>query len=178
MKNRIIKILAVFALIAGILSVLASYKQYCFDPAMWEALGGDPNESSSFIPIDDLNQRTEQAALTHPELFTDEFVAEVRAKYGMSGGGSPTASTPSASAPATSSGKGKSGKTQESKKITVYFTDLYGHVIGSSQVTAGTTIADSQFPKSVEDVDGHSFDKWDYDGKEMYHDYVLRALYK
>ena len=64
------------------------------------------------------------------------------------------------------------------QKNTVCFTNLYGHVIDSSQVTAGTTIADSQFPKSVEDVDGHSFDKWDYDGRVMTNDYVLRALYK
>lgn len=159
-------------------SYILTEKSFSIDPELWKAMGLDPNESSSLESYKgETEDQMEHALITHPELFdlNDPEAQAILQKHGISGG---SVSTPSASAPATSSGNGKSGKAQESKKITVYFTDLYGHVIGSSQVTAGTTIADSQFPKTVEDVDGHSFDKWDYDGKGVYHDYVLRALYK
>lgn len=166
-------------------SYILTEKSFSIDPELWKAMGLDPNESSS---LESYKGESEDQ-LNAVDLDGDGWITqeEIRAvnngtaasyKASKAASAAPAASTPSASAPATSSSKGKSGKTQESKKITVYFTDLYGRVIGSSQVTAGTTIADSQFPKSVEDVDGHSFDKWDYDGKEIYHDYIVRALYK
>lgn len=178
MKN-INKVLTILLSICTVIVILTA-KEYCLDHELWVILGGDPNAKpgdSSTVAPDDMQNRMENALITHPELFdlNDPEAQAILQKHGVSGGSAPASS---ASAPATSSDKGKSGKTQEAKKITVYFTDLYGHVIGSSQVTAGTTIADSQFPKSVEDVDGHSFDKWDYDGRVMTNDFIVRALYK
>lgn len=175
MKNSN-KVLAILLSICTVIVVLTA-KEYCLDPALWAAMGLDPNASSASLAPGEFEQRWNMAIQNHPELF--DLGGETANNPSVNSSNS--SASPSASTPATSSDKGKSGKsgkTQESKKITVYFTDLYGHVIGSSQVTAGTTIADSQFPKTVEDVDGHVFDKWDYDGKEMYHDYVLRAKYK
>lgn len=163
-------------------SYILTEKSFSIDPALWKAMGLDPNADSSW---ESYKGETEDQ-LNAVDLDGDGWITpeEIQAVNNGTAGSykankaAPAASTPSVTVPTTSSSKGKSGKAQESKKITVYFTDLYGHVIGSSQVTAGTTIADGQFPKTVEDIDGHSFDKWDYDGKEMYHDYIVRALYK
>lgn len=180
MKN-LNKTLAILLSICTVIAIF-TVKEYCIDPELWKAMGLDPNQQWYTEQYDgDMQNRMNSVDLDGDGWITPEEIQAVN--NGTAGSykankAAPAASNPSASAPAASSGKGKSGKTQEAKKITVYFTDLYGHVIGSSQVTAGTTIADSQFPKSVEDIDGHSFDKWDYDGKEMYHDYIVRALYK
>ncbi len=67
------------------------------------------------------------------------------------------------------------------EKLNVYFTDMYGHVIYTVQVTKGTTVGKTQFPKEVKDIrtrEGeYTFDKWDYDGRKVEHELIIRALY-
>ncbi len=151
-------------------------KVYNIDPEMWKAMGLDPNASSVSISVEEAEARMAQAARNRPDLFTDDFVQSV--------GGTPSGSS-SQSAPATSSGSqaqtktdGKKGEEKTSAKVTAYFTDAYGHVLGSSQITSGTTIGDNQFVKDVPDCDGKKFDGWDYDGRKLYHDIIVRANYK
>lgn len=96
-----------------------------------------------------------------------EYLAQQAAKS------SATASPSQATSPTSSN-----TATTPKEKVSVAFTDAFGNVLGMSEVTKGTDIAPSQFVKDVPDCDGKSFDKWDYDGSVMMHDYVIRALYK
>ncbi len=86
--------------------------------------------------------------------------------------------TTAAPAPKAATTSNKTEKPQSALQINVYFTNLYGNVIGVSQITSGTNIADSQFPVEVPECDGKIFDRWDYDGHALSHDYIVRAIYK
>ncbi len=75
-----------------------------------------------------------------------------------------------------------SQKTQK-EKVTAYFTDFYGTIVGSSKITKGTTIAKSQFPKKnpsdiVVENTIFTFDKWEYAGNVLDSDVIVKALYK
>ena len=168
MKKAILTILSI-AVFVGVIA-FGSSDTYCIDPEMWKAMGLDPNASSaSLSSMAELEARMAQAAQARPDLFTDDYVKSV--------GGTPSGSASSGSQ-ASNKTDGKKADKQEATKITVTFTNMYGNVLGSSQVTSGTTIEDSQFVKDVPDCDGKKFDSWDYDGKELYHDTVVRANYK
>ena len=93
-----------------------------------------------------------------------------------------TPANPSAPAtPATPKSDNSGNKQPTAQKITVTFTDLFGKAIGSVKVTVGTDVAKSQFPETVEDIEHNGtvyvFEKWDYDGRLMYHDTVIRGMY-
>ncbi len=64
------------------------------------------------------------------------------------------------------------------EKVKVWFTDAVGHVLGSAEITKGTTIGKNQFVKDVPDFDGAKFFAWAYDGKAIEHEVIIRALYK
>ena len=100
--------------------------------------------------------------------------AEWRAQQANKGQGSASAQPAAASAPNTTA----SAPATPKEKLTVYFTDAFGNALGSSQVTKGTTIAESQFVQDVPECDGKTFDHWDYDGRVIEHQYIVRALYK
>ena len=70
----------------------------------------------------------------------------------------------------------KASKPKE--KVTAYFTDATGKVIGSSKITKGTDIAKNQFPAEVKDCNGKKFDHWDYDGHVLLEDTIVRAIFK
>lgn len=177
--SKIVKLLSLATLIGFIgLIGISGVKEYCLPWDLWNAMGGDPSGFSVLPSQADAEARMENALINHPELFdlNDPEAQAILKKHGKTGGGSTPAAPASPSAPAQPGGKAD-GKQTAAVKVTVYFTDSHGRVIGSSQVTAGTTIADSQFPKTVEDVDGKTFDKWDYDGKVMTNDYIVRAIF-
>ena len=64
------------------------------------------------------------------------------------------------------------------ENLMVYFTDENGRVIGTSQVTKGTTVAETQFIQEVPECNGKAFDHWDYDGRVIEHQFIIRAVYK
>ncbi len=91
----------------------------------------------------------------------------------------PATPTQPASAP-TQTPKTTPTKTPEApkEKVKVWFTDAVGHVLGSTEITKGTTIGKNQFIKDVPDFDGAKFFAWAYDGKAIEHEVIIRALYK
>ena len=155
--------------------ILRSSKVYNIDPDMWKAMGLDPNASSAVVP--DL-----EARFNSLDLDGDGFIDPVEVQAVNNGtaasykSGSSSASSQSATSTPKDTGKGE--KAQKNVKITVYFTDLYGHVIGSSQITSGTSIGEKQFATDIPDCNGKKFDSWDYDNRELFHDTIVRANYK
>lgn len=91
-----------------------------------------------------------------------------------------TATKPAAQAqPKTTTTPKETKSTEQTKeKVTVWFTDAVGHVLGFSEITKGTTIGKNQFVKDVPDFDGAKFFAWAYDGKAIEHEVIIRALYK
>ncbi len=178
LRNRIL--IAISTLVALVLAfTIGSSKMYSIDPDMWKALGLDPNASSASVP--DLEERTNALDLDGDGWITPSEISAVNNGTASSYKSNPAPAQPSSPAPSQPSSKDsgkKDGKQAESVRITVTFTDMFGHPLGSSQVTVGTTIADSQFVKDVPDCDGKKFDRWDYDGGVIEHDFVVRALYK
>ncbi len=105
-------------------------------------------------------------------------VKAARAAGTLNNSGKSAAAQSATAAPAASSGNSKK-QSAPKEKVTVWFTDARGRVIGSTQVTKGTTVAESQFMTDVPDFeDGRTFDKWDYDGRVIEHEYIIRANYK
>ncbi len=177
--NRVITILfvSIVALSCGFIGV----KEYCIDPNMWNALGLDPSAPYVILPQGEMQNRMNGLDLDGDGWIDPAEVNAVNNGTASSYKSNPAPAQPSSPAPSQPSSKDngkKDGKQAESVKITVTFTDMYGHSLGSSQVTTGTTIADSQFVKDVPDCDGKKFDKWDYDGGVIEHDFVVRAIYK
>ena len=133
---------------------------------------GDPNKGTYWYNNQQVSHDEFLAAIT-ADLLRDNPGTVLGGAASQQGQATSPAANTQTAAPAAST------KTAISKeKLTVYFTDAYGRVIGTSQVTKGTTIADSQFVQSVEDCDGLAFDSWDYDGRVIEHETVVRALYK
>lgn len=169
MRKSIILIVSILLVVMTVGSVFCNI----YDDEEIRAMGVDPAKKTYY----DLNGNQvtqDQFNDSIARMLGVPTAAEWNAQQSNSIPSTPQPSTP---APATAT-SGNSGKKQTTPKITVYFSDLYGHVIGSNQVTSGTNIAESQFPKTVEDVDGHTFDKWNYDGRALYHDFIVRAEYK
>ncbi len=78
---------------------------------------------------------------------------------------------------------GNTVKKTQKDKVTATFTNLYGVIIGTSKITKGTDIAQSQFPAEtpsdiVTDSGTLVFDHWDYDGKVLEEDVRIKAVYK
>ncbi len=106
--------------------------------------------------------------------------AEWRAQQTAGGGNASAAAQPAtATQPADASSGNSKKQAAQKEKVTVWFTDARGRVIGSTQVTKGTTVAESQFMADVPVLDdGRTFDKWDYDGRVIEHERIIRANYK
>ena len=162
---------SIIFIILSLIMVMSIGSVFCYNYAPWQ----DPARTTFYLA--DGTQVTEQEF--------DAAILEEAMKYATNGtkvynpGGQATASTPNAQTSAADSSKSNAAP---KKKFTVSFTDMFGHVIGVSQVTEGTDIAQSQFPAAVEDIEAEGqtfvFDRWDYDGEVVLHDLVVRALYK
>ncbi len=169
-------------------------KVYNIDPDMWKAMGFDPNASSVSLPSGyDLD-----AAFGALDLDGDGFVdpGEVNAvnngtAASYKGNKNASQTTPSsvsqqASGTTDTAGGGSTGKTKTKQvpanKVTATFKNLYGVIIGTSQITKGTDIAKSQFPKGkVPDIvtpnGTYVFDHWNYDGSKLTDDISVKAVY-
>ncbi len=158
MKKSIIGIIAILLIVGSIGSV------FCFDPRTVTAPWLDPAKTTYWVD----NQQVTA------EDFYNSIEADVIAHRSDAGNIGSTAATPQPAASNQTASTPKAAK----EKLIVYFTDENGRVIGTSQVTKGTTVAESQFMQEVPECNGKAFDHWDYDGRTIEHQFIIRAVYK
>lgn len=169
------KHIAIFAILAMVIVSMATFPEFsktsCASGSYTEIFGNDPY---NFLADGTQVTAQEFELAIVKDLLADTYDPALAAHYGLA---APSGSASSSKAATTSSKAAAPAK----EKVTVYFTDMFGEVIGTSQVTKGTDIAESQFPQTVEDIEHegvtYTFDSWDYDGHVMEHQYIVRANY-
>ncbi len=163
MKKSIIAIITILLIVGSIGSVFCEVQlPPGADPAKWSFYLADGSKVSG----------EEWMAAIEAQVAAEE--AANMAAMGKTGNS--TASSQPTTANQTSPTSATSTTSKE--KLMVYFTDENGRVIGVSQVTKGTTVAESQFVQEVPECNGKKFERWDYDGRVIEHQFIIRAVYK
>ncbi len=172
---KIIKIFAINILtVVALLIILKTSYSICMDPQTY--FGPNTDLTKSTFWVNNQQVTPEEYMRAEAEIALKGATKSGYVQFDPNRGktGLPATSTPANTTPASTPTK----ETIPKVKLTVWFTDALGRIIGSSQVTKGTDIADSQFPAEIPNCEGMTFDHWDYDGRLIEHEYIVRAIYK
>ena len=149
-KSGLLSLLSI-GLFLGIFGIQAEG----MDHDLYTAIGGDPSGFTQ-IPFDELVRRTNAVDLDGDGWITPAEIQAVNNGTAASYKGNKTKTNETTNNSSLSNNSASNGKASKTK-VTATFKNLYGVIIGSSQITKGTDIAKSQFPKSVPDIKSSIF---------------------